>query len=124
MTRWIGSLVVLGLVGTVVNAQGPQHVVSGVVHKVDGAAKTIALKTKDGTESVYHLADDGVISAGEGVSTGAKATATATADAARFAADAAKTSGRVTVHYTEEGGKKIAHALHFHSAVPQSTGQP
>jgi hypothetical protein len=64
-------------------------IAEGTVDKVDAGAKTVAVKTKDGAVVVFDSAVDGVISAG----------------------DAMKTGARVTIHYTEDGAKKIAHAF-------------
>jgi hypothetical protein len=61
----------------------------GTITKFDKDTKTIAVKTADGTEKTFELTDDAVKDAGKGVEKGAK----------------------VTVYYTEEGGKKTAHFL-------------
>jgi hypothetical protein len=65
----------------------------GTVTKVDKAAHTVSMKTKDGAEETYHLSKDAVIDTEKGV---VKDT---------------KEGEKLTVHYTEEGGKKIAHFL-------------
>lgn len=109
----------------------------GVVTKVDQKARTVTMKMADGTEQVFNLAKDGVISAGRTVGTtaekagaattqaaektgtavakGAEKTGKATTDTARQVgaqlAEAAKKGTKVTVYYTEEAGKKIAHAF-------------
>lgn len=54
----------------------------GTVTRIDRAGKTMAVKTADGTETVFAMTADAVEDAGK--------------------------SGKVVVHYTEEGGKKIA----------------
>jgi hypothetical protein len=64
-------------------------IAEGTVDAVDAAAKTVAVKTKDGSVVVFNSAEDGVISAGGAMKQGARA----------------------TIHYTEEGAKKIAHAF-------------
>jgi len=56
------------------------------VKSVDHAAKTVTVK-RDGAEETYHLTDDAVRETGKGLDK----------------------AGKVTVYYTEEGGKKIAH---------------
>jgi len=65
----------------------------GTVTKFDKDTKTVTLKTADGTEKTFELTDDAVKDAGKetgkGVAKGSK----------------------VTVYYTEEGGKKTAHYL-------------
>jgi hypothetical protein len=59
------------------------------VDKVDDAGKTVSVKTADGSVVVFHAAEDGVVGTG----------------------DAVKEGGRVTVHYTEDGARKVAHAF-------------
>ena len=57
------------------------------VKSVDHGAKTVTVKTAEGAEETYHLTDDAVHETGKGLDK----------------------AGKVTVYYTEEGGKKIAH---------------
>jgi len=57
------------------------------VKSVDHAAKIVVVKTAEGGEETYHLTDEAVHETGKGLKTGAK----------------------VTVYYTEDAGKKIAH---------------
>jgi hypothetical protein len=57
------------------------------VKSVDHAAKTVTVKTAEGTEETYHLTADAVRETGKGLDK----------------------AGKVTVYYTEAGGKKIAH---------------
>jgi ABC-type enterochelin transport system substrate-binding protein len=64
-------------------------VAEGTVDAVDAGAKTVAVKTKDGTVVVFNSAEDGVVSAGGAMKQGAL----------------------VTIHYTEDGARKIAHAF-------------
>ncbi len=80
--------------GTVKTAQevdkvgeGGLKVAEGTASTVDRGAKTIAMKTADGAEITYAATDH------------------ALADAAKGTKKAAK----VTVYYTEEGGKKVIH---------------
>lgn len=65
----------------------------GTVVKFDKDTKTVVLKTADGTEKTFELSgkamEDAGKATGKGVAKGAK----------------------VTVYYTEEGGKKTAHFL-------------
>ncbi|HET6930753.1 MAG TPA: hypothetical protein VFI45_10575, partial [Candidatus Acidoferrum sp.] len=49
-------------------------VLHGTVTKVDAAAKTMVVKTKDGTEHTIHFVDKTVVKGGEAVGTGAKDT--------------------------------------------------
>jgi len=57
------------------------------VKAVDHAGKTVTVKTAAGAEEVYRLTDD----------------------AAKETAKGLKTGGKVTIYYTEDAGKKIAH---------------
>lgn len=66
----------------------------GTVTKVDKAGRTVTVKTADGTEQTYHVAKDATVESGHGVEKGA---------------DYAKEGEKVTVHYTEDAGKKVAH---------------
>ena len=65
--------------------------VDATVTHVDRGAKTLAVKTADGAEVTYHLTDSAAEDAGHGISKGAEK------------------SAKVTVYYTEEGGRKVAH---------------
>lgn len=65
----------------------------GTVEKFDKDTKTLVVKGADGTEKTFEMSDDAVKDAG-------KATGKGIAKGAK-----------VTVYYTEEGGKKTAHFL-------------
>lgn len=65
----------------------------GTITKFDKDTKTVVVKTADGTEKTFELSDKAVEDAG-------KATGKGVAKGAK-----------VTVYYTEEGGKKTAHYL-------------
>ncbi|HLH38105.1 MAG TPA: hypothetical protein VKX39_03075 [Bryobacteraceae bacterium] len=67
------------------------HVVEGTGQHIDRAAKTISIKTADGTIQTFHFTDRLAKETGE--------------DTARGTEKAAK----VTVYYTEDAGRKIAH---------------
>jgi hypothetical protein len=54
---------------------------------VDHGAKTVTVKTEQGAEETYHLTGTAVRETGKGLDKG----------------------GKVTIYYTEEGGKKVAH---------------
>jgi hypothetical protein len=58
-----------------------------VIKSVDQGAKTVTVKTAEGGEETYHMADR----------------------AARESAKGLEKAGKVTVYYTGEAGKKIAH---------------
>ena len=57
------------------------------VKSVDHAAKTVTVKTGQGAEETYHLSAEAVKETGKGLDK----------------------AGKVTIYYTEEGGKKIGH---------------
>lgn len=63
----------------------------GTVTKIDRGGKTMVVKTADGTEETYKIADH------------------ATEDAGKDIGKGAEKSGKVTVYYTEEAGHKVAH---------------
>jgi len=65
--------------------------VDGAVTKVGEGGKTVVVKTADGTEHTFDVAGHD------------------TADTAKDLGKAADKTGKVTVYYTEKGGKKIAH---------------
>ena len=62
-------------------------VTEGTISHIDRGAKTVAVKTADGAETTYRLADHAAKDTGKG----------------------AEKAGKVTVYYTEEGGHKVAH---------------
>jgi hypothetical protein len=66
---------------------GGLRVAEGTVSKIDRGTKTLAVKTADGAEATYRITDHAVVDTGKGIE---KAT-------------------KVTVYYTEEGGKKVVH---------------
>jgi hypothetical protein len=63
----------------------------GTITGFDRAAKTMTIKTADGTKETYRLSTH------------------AAEDAGRDTDDAAKKSAHVTVYYSEEAGHKVAH---------------
>lgn len=67
----------------------------GTVTKVDKAGHTVTVKAADGTEETYHVAKDATVDTGHGLAKGTEYTA--------------KEGEKVTVHYTEDAGKKIVH---------------
>jgi arginine repressor len=71
--------------------KGGLKTADGTISKVDRDGKTITIKTAKGAEQTYRLADRATVDAGKDIGEGA-----------------AKT-GKVTVYYTEEGGRKVAH---------------
>lgn len=63
----------------------------GTISEFDRGAKKIAVKTADGTVQTFRIADHAAADAGKDIGKGAEK------------------SAKVTVYYTEKGGKKIAH---------------
>jgi len=70
--------------------------VDGTVSVLDRGTKKLVVKSADGTEHTFRLADRAVVDAGKDVG---KAT---------------EKSTKVTVYYTEDAGKKIAHFFENH----------
>ncbi len=66
-------------------------VTEGTVSKIDRGGKTLVVKTADGTEETYHLTEHAAKDAGKGIGKGSEK------------------SAKVTVYYTEEAGRKVAH---------------
>jgi Cu/Ag efflux protein CusF len=73
------------------------HTTEGTVEDVGEGSKTVAVKTADGTKETFVVADHAVVTSGK--------------DIARYSARGARKGERVTVYYTEEAGKKIAHVF-------------
>ncbi len=71
--------------------EGGLKTAEGTVTHLDRGAKTVTVKTADGTEQAFHLTDHAATDAGKDISVGAQK------------------SGKVTVYYTEQAGRKIAH---------------
>ena len=66
----------------------------GTVTKVDKAAHTVSIKTKDGAEETYQYSRDQAVETDKGVM------------------KEAREREKVTVHYTESAGKKVAELFH------------
>jgi hypothetical protein len=84
----------------VASARAADDVVSavhGTITKVDGAAKTVTVKTKDGTEHTVHFVDKTAVHGAEATGSGAKDTM-----------HGLKEGSEVVAHYTEKGGEKTA----------------
>jgi len=81
----------------VVAADDVVSAVHGVVTKVDAAAKTVVVKTKDGTEHTIHFVDKTTVRGGEAVETGAKDTF-----------HGVKEGSEVVARYTVKGTEKTA----------------
>jgi Cu/Ag efflux protein CusF len=72
-------------------------VTEGTVARFDRAGRTLVVRTTGGVEETFRLADRVTIESGRRI--------------VRFADASFREGERVTVHYTEEGGHKIAHLL-------------
>jgi len=70
-------------------------VTEGAIVKVDHGTKTVVVKGADGTEKSFAY------------------TARAGKDFGKSAGEGAEKGAKVTVYYTEEAGKKVAHFFHF-----------
>ncbi len=73
------------------------HTTEGTVEDVGKDSKTVAVKTGDGTKDTFVVADHAIFNSGKNVAT--------------YSAQGAKKGEHVTVYYTEEAGKKIAHVF-------------
>ena len=71
--------------------EGGLKVTEGTVSKIDRGGKVLAVKTADGTEATYKISEHAVVDAGNETGKGVEK------------------ASKVTVYYTEEGGKKIVH---------------
>jgi hypothetical protein len=66
-------------------------VTKGTITKIDKGSKTIVVKSADGTEKSFEYTDD------------------AAKDMGKVVGESTEKGAKVTVYYTEEAGKKIAH---------------
>ncbi|HTV57522.1 MAG TPA: hypothetical protein VMJ93_01485 [Verrucomicrobiae bacterium] len=80
-------------------ARGDSHVVAGTITKVNTSAKTVAVKTADGTVHTVKWTDDTTV-------TGLK-------DGAHGADLAGKEGGHVIIHTSEEGADTTAHSIDY-----------
>lgn len=74
------------------------QVAEGTVVRIGEGGKTVVVKTAAGTEETFDLAEEAAVDTERGVQKGADAAARELTEGAR-----------VTVHYTEAGGRKVAH---------------
>jgi hypothetical protein len=73
------------------------HTTEGTVEDVGKGSKTVAVKTADGTKETFVVADHATVDTGK--------------DVGRYSVRGAKKGEHVTVYYTEEAGKKVAHVF-------------
>ncbi len=71
--------------------KGGLQYVDGTVTKVGSGGKTVVVKAADGTEQTFSVVGHD------------------TTESAKALGSAASKSGKTTVYYTEQGGKKVAH---------------
>jgi hypothetical protein len=71
--------------------EGGLKVSEGTVSKIDRGGKVLAVKTADGAEATYKISEHAVV------------------DAGKDTGKAVEKASKVTVYYTEEGGKKVVH---------------
>src|SRR5258708_39950403 len=80
-------------------AQNPTHILTGTIEKVDSGAKTIAVKTADGTVETAKFTEKTTVHGLKGAAKGADL--------------AGKEGGHVIVHATSEGAEKTAHSVEW-----------
>jgi hypothetical protein len=73
------------------------HATEGTVEDVGKGTKTVAVKTADGTKETFIVADHATVDTGKAVT--------------RYSVKGAEKGEHVTVYFTEEAGKKIAHVF-------------
>lgn len=73
------------------------HTTEGTVEDVGKGSKTVAVKTADDAKETFVVADHATVSTGK--------------DVAHYSVAGSKKGEHVTVYYTEEAGKKIAHVF-------------
>ena len=73
---------------------------SGIVKSVDKGTKTMVVKSADGTEHTIKWTDKTTVAGAKGASEGV-------ADAGAATYDGAKEGTKVTVKYTEQGGRRL-----------------
>ena len=72
----------------------------GTIRVAGKAAKTVVVTTADGAEQSFDLAERSVVETAHGAE-----------DAVKFAASGATNDAKVTVHYVEKDGRRIAHFI-------------
>lgn len=73
------------------------RVAEGTIKTVGKDTREVVVKTANGTEETFRLAERAAVDSAEGVARGSKL--------------AAREGEQVTVYYTEEAGRKIAHVI-------------
>jgi len=98
----VAAVAVISFLGlaNIASAIEPTSSAEGVVTKVDHAAKTVAVKTADGTEHTLHLVGRTVVHG-----------ATDTYKGAEDSARGLKEGSQVVVHYTKQGTEETAEEI-------------
>jgi hypothetical protein len=73
------------------------RVAEGTIKTVGKGTRAMVVKTGDGTEETFHLAERATVDSGEGIARGSESIA--------------KEGEHVTVYFTEESGRKVAHVI-------------
>jgi hypothetical protein len=76
------------------------RIAKGTVVRVDSAGKFVVVKTAAGADETFELTKDAVVDSGRGID-----------HAAHAAGGAIKQGAELIVHYSDEGGKKVAHLI-------------
>ncbi len=84
----------------VIAAQNGGEIAEGRIHKLDHKAKMMVVKTADGTEHTFRLAEHSVVRGGKALVKGTETTF-----------HGLKTGSEVVVHYTEKGTEKTAEEI-------------
>ena len=95
MVRYIGKGADKTAVGFHDLGKDTVKVAKGTVTNFDKGARTVAIKTEDGTVQTYKVSKDALQDSEKGVVHGAQFTA--------------KAGDKLTVHYTEDAADKVAH---------------
>lgn len=72
-------------------------IAEGTIKDIDADGRKITVMTDDGAEKTFDVSKTAVVDSGKGL-----------ADAGKFAADKTAKGAKVTVHYTDDGGRSVA----------------
>ncbi len=97
--QFVLALFAICFVAVSARAQGSTNIITGTVEKVDSGAKTIAVKTADGTVETVKFTD--------------RTTVHGLKDGAKGADLAGKEGSHVIVHTAGEGADKTAHSVEW-----------
>jgi hypothetical protein len=77
--------------------QTAPKVTEGTIKSIGRGSRDVVVKTREGAEETFHVADRAAVDSSKGI--------------ARGTASAAKAGEHVTVYYTEQAGRKVAHLI-------------